>query len=270
VQAERWSATQDCATRREPRKTLTDYFIAAGCGAAGLDQRLNLAINAGLADPRLKARLDEIGLFDERDVRRGGQDSSLAGACLRQSGSAQPTTRFSICLGVGLNRRRLRPPEAVQRLRSGGGKGPHHQRPPIELGGRPHGAGAGLGTTARSGTCWRGPAARAANPRRSKASSYRSRLSVRRGAGRPTVAGHFTTAVRLAPRRLPIRAVGRWAMSREKEPAPGGRATNEIVEEIVDNLRPWKGGQSVAAITAAVNDQLVPRHSDYDSLDVTG
>jgi hypothetical protein len=124
VQAERWSATQDCATRREPRKTLTDYFIAAGCGAAGLDQWLNLAINAGLADPRLKARLDEIGLFDERDVRRGGQDSSLAGACLRQSGSAQPTTRFSICLGVGLNRRRLRPPEAVQRLRSGGGKGP--------------------------------------------------------------------------------------------------------------------------------------------------
>jgi hypothetical protein len=48
----------------------------------------------------------------------------FAGACLRQSGSAQPTTRFSICLGVGLNRRRLRPPEAVQRLRSGGGKGP--------------------------------------------------------------------------------------------------------------------------------------------------
>jgi hypothetical protein len=45
-------------------------------------------------------------------------------------------------------------------------------------------------------------------------------------------------------------------MSREKEPAPGGRATNEIVEEIVDNLRPWKGGKSVAAITAAVNDQL--------------
>jgi hypothetical protein len=45
-------------------------------------------------------------------------------------------------------------------------------------------------------------------------------------------------------------------MSREKEPAPGGRATNEIVEEIVDNLRPWKGGQSVAAITAAMNDQL--------------
>jgi hypothetical protein len=32
------------------------------------DQRLNLAINAGLADPRLKARLDEIGLFDERDL----------------------------------------------------------------------------------------------------------------------------------------------------------------------------------------------------------
>jgi tripartite-type tricarboxylate transporter receptor subunit TctC len=26
------------------------------------DQRLNLAINAGLADPRLKARLDEIGI----------------------------------------------------------------------------------------------------------------------------------------------------------------------------------------------------------------
>jgi len=73
-------------------------------GAAGLDQRLNLAINAGLADPRLKARLDEIGLFDERDVRRGGQDSSLAGACLRQSGSVQPTTRFSICLGVRLRR----------------------------------------------------------------------------------------------------------------------------------------------------------------------
>jgi hypothetical protein len=44
-------------------------------------------------------------------------------------------------------------------------------------------------------------------------------------------------------------------MSREKEPAPSGRA-NEIVEEIVDNLRPWKGGKSVAAITAAVNDQL--------------
>jgi hypothetical protein len=44
-------------------------------------------------------------------------------------------------------------------------------------------------------------------------------------------------------------------MSREKEPAPGGRA-NEIVEEIVDNLRPWKGGKSEAAITAAVNDRL--------------
>ena len=45
-------------------------------------------------------------------------------------------------------------------------------------------------------------------------------------------------------------------MSREKEPAPGGRATNEIVEEIVDNLRPWKGDKSVAAITAVVNDRL--------------
>jgi hypothetical protein len=30
-------------------------------------------------------------------------------------------------------------------------------------------------------------------------------------------------------------------MSREKEPAPGGRATNEIVEEIVDNLEAVSG-----------------------------
>ena len=230
MQAERWSATQDCATRREPRKTLTDYFIAAGCGAAGLDQRLNLAINAGLADPRLKARLDEIGLFDERDVRRGGQDSSLAGACLRQSGSAQPTTRFSICLGVGLNRRRIDgdydPLRPCNGCGAEGEKGRNHQRPPIELGGRPHGAGAGLGTTARSTTRWRGPAARSANPRRSKASSYRSRLSVRRGAGRPTVAGHFTTAVRLAPRRLPNQGGGAVGYVQRKRTSPR-RAGNE-------------------------------------------
>jgi hypothetical protein len=77
VRAERWSATQDCATRREPHKTSYRYFIAAGCGAAGLDQRLNLAINAGLADPRLKARLDEIGLFDERDLATISRRSNM-------------------------------------------------------------------------------------------------------------------------------------------------------------------------------------------------
>jgi len=45
-------------------------------------------------------------------------------------------------------------------------------------------------------------------------------------------------------------------MSREKEPAPGGRAKNEIVEEIVTHLRPWKPRNTAAAITNAVNDQL--------------
>ena len=34
------------------------------------------------------------------------------------------------------------------------------------------------------------------------------------------------------------------------------RGTDEIVEEIVDHLRPWKGHKSVAAITAAVNHDL--------------
>jgi hypothetical protein len=34
------------------------------------------------------------------------------------------------------------------------------------------------------------------------------------------------------------------------------RGTDEIVEEIVDHLRPWKGHKSVAAITAAVNHEL--------------
>jgi hypothetical protein len=44
-------------------------------------------------------------------------------------------------------------------------------------------------------------------------------------------------------------------MSRKQDTA-SRRGADEIVEEIVDNLRPWKGGKSVAAITAAVNDQL--------------
>jgi autotransporter passenger strand-loop-strand repeat protein len=200
------------------------------------------------------------GLADQTTIYSGGSETVSSGGTVHDiavsSGGAldvagSTTSKVTVSSG------------GVETISSGGiaggrsGQFRHARlRPPIELGGRPHGAGAGLGTTAQSTTRWRGPAARSANPRRSKTSPYRSRLSVRRGAGRPTVAGHFTTAVRLAPRRLPIRAVGRWAMSREKEPAPGGRATNEIVEEIVDNLRPWKGGKSVAAITAAVNDQL--------------
>jgi hypothetical protein len=75
-------------------------------------------------------------------------------------------------------------------------------------------------------------------------------------AAQPNVSGHFTTAVRFAARRLPIRAVGRWIMCRKNDSAPGARATNEIVEEIVVNLRPWKRGNTADAITAAVNRQL--------------
>jgi hypothetical protein len=45
-------------------------------------------------------------------------------------------------------------------------------------------------------------------------------------------------------------------MSSEKEPARDARAKNEIVEEIVTHLRPWKPHSTTAAITSAVNDQL--------------
>jgi hypothetical protein len=44
-------------------------------------------------------------------------------------------------------------------------------------------------------------------------------------------------------------------MFRKKDTA-SRRGTDEIVEEIVDHLRPWKGHKSVAAITAAVNHDL--------------
>src|ERR1700693_4731638 len=44
-------------------------------------------------------------------------------------------------------------------------------------------------------------------------------------------------------------------MFREKDTA-SRRGTDEIVEEIVEHLRPWKGHKSVAAITAAVNHDL--------------
>jgi hypothetical protein len=44
-------------------------------------------------------------------------------------------------------------------------------------------------------------------------------------------------------------------MSR-KQDTPSRRGADEIVEEIVDHLRPWKSHKSVAAITAAVNHEL--------------
>jgi hypothetical protein len=44
-------------------------------------------------------------------------------------------------------------------------------------------------------------------------------------------------------------------MSRKQDTA-SGRGTDEIVEEIVDHLRPWKSHKSVAAITTAVNHEL--------------
>jgi hypothetical protein len=44
-------------------------------------------------------------------------------------------------------------------------------------------------------------------------------------------------------------------MSR-KQDTPSGRGADEIVEEIVDHLRPWKNHKSGAAITAAVNHEL--------------
>jgi hypothetical protein len=44
-------------------------------------------------------------------------------------------------------------------------------------------------------------------------------------------------------------------MSR-KQDMPSRRGADEIVEEIVDHLRPWKNHKSVAAITAAVNHEL--------------
>ncbi len=40
-----------------------------------------------------------------------------------------------------------------------------------------------------------------------------------------------------------------------KQDTASRRGADEIVEEIVDHLRPWKS-QSVAAITAAVNHEL--------------
>jgi hypothetical protein len=44
-------------------------------------------------------------------------------------------------------------------------------------------------------------------------------------------------------------------MSRKQDTA-SRRGADEIVEEIVDHLRPWKSHKSVAAITAAVNHEL--------------
>ena len=49
--------------------------------------------------------------------------------------------------------------------------------------------------------------------------------------------------------------VARIVMSR-KQDTPSRRGADEIVEEIVDHLRPWKSHKSVAAITAAVNHEL--------------
>jgi hypothetical protein len=44
-------------------------------------------------------------------------------------------------------------------------------------------------------------------------------------------------------------------MSRKQDTA-SRRGADEIVEEIVDHLRPWKSHKSAAAITAAVNHEL--------------
>jgi hypothetical protein len=44
-------------------------------------------------------------------------------------------------------------------------------------------------------------------------------------------------------------------MSR-KQDTPSGRGADEIVEEVVDHLRPWKNHKSGATITAAVNHDL--------------
>ena len=49
--------------------------------------------------------------------------------------------------------------------------------------------------------------------------------------------------------------VARIVMSRKQDTA-SRRGADEIVEEIVDHLRPWKNHKSVAAITAAVNHEL--------------
>jgi hypothetical protein len=48
----------------------------------------------------------------------------------------------------------------------------------------------------------------------------------------------------------------RIVMSRKQDTA-SRRGADEIVEEIVDHLRPWKAHKSVATITAAVNQRLV-------------
>jgi hypothetical protein len=91
----------------------------------------------------------------------------------------------------------------------------------------------------------------------------------RRGAGWPTVAGHTTTAVRLAPRRhfveLAVVAVA-VVMARKKHSARSVRRVikgdvaplnairrDEIVDVIVENLRPGKNQNSRGTITAAVN-----------------
>jgi hypothetical protein len=49
--------------------------------------------------------------------------------------------------------------------------------------------------------------------------------------------------------------VARIVMSRKQDTA-SRRGADEIVEEIVDHLRPWKSHKSIAAITAAVNHEL--------------
>jgi hypothetical protein len=90
-----------------------------------------------------------------------------------------------------------------------------------------------------------------------------------RGAGWPPVAPHTTTAEVLPHADHMCR---RWAavvMGRKKHSAkigvrvrksdvepPNAIRREEIVEEIVDHLRPWKNRKSNAAITAEVNQEL--------------
>jgi hypothetical protein len=74
------------------------------------------------------------------------------------------------------------------------------------------------------------------------------------GPGLQPVVGHITTAVRLAPYPLP-KAAGAVVMPRKRDGAPV-RGADEIVEEITDNLRPWKGRMSQEAIAIAVGEKL--------------
>ncbi len=89
-----------------------------------------------------------------------------------------------------------------------------------------------------------------------------------RGAGRPTVAGHFTTAVRLAPRACALRRVGPVGVVREHSFSGGPRETllsflNDTLCGLAENIdKSFFKPEGVLDVKELLDGKLLRKHVD--------